>query len=819
MIRAVQGSGHQEGRRRRTTVALFLCLATAALALASLAYFPATAGAELMRSADAVARDCQAERLAGHVNGVAVESWTAPARGFVTAALEGGIREPDWDLAIFERGEAIAASTSFGAAERATVWVDRGDRLAIQACRRLGADPTVPLALDLYETPPPGPSDERFTLEEVAISGPADVRRLERLGLDVTHELSSSSAVVATYSSEQREELSAAGFESQPVVRDLVAADAADRAAEQRAAAVSPRSPLPTGRETYRVYEDYTTEMKQLAESSPDLVREVVIGQTFEGLPIQGIEIAADVNSTTDGRPVYLNMGLHHAREWPSGEYPMEFAHQLVAGYGTDARITDLLNRVRVFVLPVINVDGFLASRSFGTSPLDDDSAATAGMSAADQAAYKRKNCRPTVPGSESVPCPMRTFSGVDLNRNYGYYWGGPGSSSDVTSQGYRGTAPFSEPESEAVHQFTSRLHPMVFITNHTFTDDGKWLRQPGFDDVIATAPEPDETNMRTLGDAMAAATGWTSELGYETLGDITGATEDWNYFAQGTYGYTPEARGPNFHANYADMVVTEYLGDAAHPGLGVGEAFLRAGEAAANPALHSVLEGSAPPGATLGLSKQFDAPTCQPNPSGSECSQPPGLSLHEVLDTSLAVADSGSYEWHVNPSSRPLVFGEVWTMSCQVPGGPRNTVPIAVARGERVSVDWTAGCEQALVEPGHTGSCKGKPATFLGTTGGDTGQTALVGTEGPDVIVGQGGGDEIRSGGGKDLVCAGGGNDEVSAGAASDSVGGGSGRDELRGSGGRDRLRGGAGRDVLGGGGGRDRCRGGPGKDVTKSC
>ena len=49
---------------------------------------------------------------------------------------------------------------------------------------------------------------------------------------------------------------------------------------------------------------------------------------------------------------------------------------------------------------------------------------------------------------------------------------------------------------------------------------------------------------MKALGDAMAAATGWTSELGYATLGDITGATEDWNYFAQGTYGYTPEARG-----------------------------------------------------------------------------------------------------------------------------------------------------------------------------------------------------------------------------------------------------------------------------------
>ena len=46
---------------------------------------------------------------------------------------------------------------------------------------------------------------------------------------------------------------------------------------------------------------------------------------------------------------------------------------------------------------------------------------------------------------------------------------------------------------------------------------------------------------MKDLGDDMEGATGWRSERGYETLGDITGATEDWNYFAQGSYGYTPE--------------------------------------------------------------------------------------------------------------------------------------------------------------------------------------------------------------------------------------------------------------------------------------
>ena len=114
---------------------------------------------------------------------------------------------------------------------------------------------------------------------------------------------------------------------------------------------------------------------------------------------------------------------------------------------------------------------------------------------------------------------------------------------------------------------------------------------------------------MKDLGDDMQGATGWHSERGYESLGDITGATEDWNYFSQGSYGYTPEVRGLNFHANYADSVVEEYVGERQHAGEGAREAYLIAGERAADRDEHSVIEGSAPETATLRLHKEFETP------------------------------------------------------------------------------------------------------------------------------------------------------------------------------------------------------------------
>ena len=38
-----------------------------------------------------------------------------------------------------------------------------------------------------------------------------------------------------------------------------------------------------------------------------------------------GLEITENVTAN-DGKPAFLNMGVHHAREWPSGEHAMEWA-------------------------------------------------------------------------------------------------------------------------------------------------------------------------------------------------------------------------------------------------------------------------------------------------------------------------------------------------------------------------------------------------------------------------------------------------------------------------------------------------------------
>ena len=670
-----------------------LLLAVAAALLAA----PAAHARDLV-VADAVSRTCQDRLLAG-ADGAATERFRAERSGLVTVSLDGG--SGDWDLAIFRpSGVLDTASATSGATEKALAYLRAGQTLVAQACRRSGAGARARIGFDLH---PYTPRAERVParLVSVPLEGGRDLAALEDTGVDVTHAHDDDDAQVVLYGADDERALRDAGFTFRVLQADLRKLDAAEARRGRAYAAQVSRSALPSGRTSYRTYADYGTELKALAAANPGLVRQLVIGQSLEGRPIEGVEIAENVGAT-DGRPTFADLGAHHAREWPSAEMPMEFALDLVKRYRAgDQRVVDLLRRVRVIALPIINPDGFVVSRGANggqTTPADNVSvddpilggtSPTLALALADSGSYKRKNCRPTVADGDA-PCAIRQASGVDLNRNYGAYWGGPGSSDDPTGQNYRGQAPYSEPESEAVHRLSSSRTITTIISHHTYTAEGVWLRQPGF---CPTEPEgcqspyqsdgdaysaqgpwdivPDEQGMKALGDRMGEATGWQSQLGW-VIGAITGATEDWNYFAAGAYGYTPEQRGPNFHPNYANAVVAEYDGTGAGAKGGVREALLRAAEQAGDRTFHSVLTGTAPKGTTLRLVKDLETATLQP-----------GRVVRDHLDFVTRAGDDGRFEWRVNPSTRPLATAkEHYVLRCE------DAVTGLLFQARRVEVD-----------------------------------------------------------------------------------------------------------------------------------
>jgi hypothetical protein len=327
-------------------------------------------------------------------------------------------------------------------------------------------------------------------------------------------------------------------------------------------------------------------------------------------------------------------------------------------------------------IVPVVNVDGFVSTRQDSAvdpndnNPAGQDPNVELGEAVAPPGgilAYRRKNCDGQFP-DPNVPCELQW--GIDNNRNYGNLWGGPGSSQDPTSQSFHGPGPRSEPETQAVWNY-ARTHQVTFLmTLHNVA--ALVLRPPGLHDG---GKAPDEARMKQIGDAMGAATGYTSQYSFE-LYDTAGTTEDDTYSATGGYGYTIEM-GPKdgmFHMPYQQGVIDQWEhGDAPAGSGGLREALLIAGEAAANTADHAVISGSAPAGATLRLTRAFDTKTSKYCPLGVDpvvtvAALPDALAcpggwqdpqtLHDSLDSTTVVPASGAFTWHVNQSTRPFVGG-----------------------------------------------------------------------------------------------------------------------------------------------------------------
>ena len=493
--------------------------------------------------------------------------------------------------------------------------------------------------------------DDEAPTRIVMVDAPtvADRNRVVDLGLDLTEHVTRKGIEVVLHGDGDARRLREAGFDWSVEVADLEAEQRRQRKADRRYAARVEESGLPSGRTSYRTYDDYLDDMADLAAAYPKLTRPLTLAnQTVLGEDITGLEISTGADDVRDGKPVFLLLGAHHAREWPSAEHTMEFGIDLLQSYREgDARARGLLQGMRLVIVPVVNVDGYQISRE--ATPLGNFSRFDYEM--------KRKNCSISeqVEGAWATgPCannPEGRLRGTDLNRNYPGFWGGGGASTNPDSDTYRGDGPGSEPESDAVRRFISERAVTMMISNHTYSN--LVLRPPA---IASTGKSVDEPAYKALGDSFADANGYTSQASYQ-LYDTSGSTEDWSYWITGGFGFTFEIGPDGFHPAYEDAVVGEYLGttEEADGRGGNREAYYLAAEGAMDHALISRVSGKAPKGTKIVLSKTHVSPTSPViQPDGSTGPQ----RFYEDTLVNRYASDGGRFTLDVNPSTRPLVEG-----------------------------------------------------------------------------------------------------------------------------------------------------------------
>lgn len=191
----------------------------------------------------------------------------------------------------------------------------------------------------------------------------------------------------------------------------------------------------------YYLYSEIRQAILGLQSQYPALVK-------VDSLPIRSIEDRAiyvvkisNSPGVNNGKPEVLISGAIHAYEPIGPSVCMSDMTHLCENYVSDPEIQWLVDNRQTYFFPVMNPDGYVFNETYPSR-------------------MWRKNRRHNAGGSY----------GVDLNRNYPYKWGydNNGSSPNPSAWNYRGTAPASEPETQAVMDFVNAHQIRTWHNHHS---------------------------------------------------------------------------------------------------------------------------------------------------------------------------------------------------------------------------------------------------------------------------------------------------------------------------------------------------------------
>lgn len=370
---------------------------------------------------------------------------------------------------------------------------------------------------------------EKYSRIKIKVD-PSELRSLASKGIpaDAGYYDFKEMVYVAELSQREVGKLSGLGFETEVVIDDLsqwyiernTGADNEEIVAQARLATSD--YPVPEDFELgscggfYTIDQCYA-ELDNMAALYPDLitVREPVADiTTFEGRSMYYVKISDHPNDS-EGEPQVLYTGMHHAREAIGMQHQIYYMYYLLENYASNQEIRDLVDNTEMFFIPILNVDGY--AYNIETNPNGG------GM--------WRKNRMDNGDG----------YYGIDINRNYGLAWGydNEGSSPFTWDETYRGTAPFSEAETQMIKEFCETHNFKLALNYHSYSNlllyAWGYIPEISIDDAVFAEYAKNMTvdNHYIYGPACT------------TIYPTNGGSDDWMYGEQDTkekiLAYTPE--------------------------------------------------------------------------------------------------------------------------------------------------------------------------------------------------------------------------------------------------------------------------------------
>ncbi|MFH1161357.1 MAG: M14 family zinc carboxypeptidase [bacterium] len=107
----------------------------------------------------------------------------------------------------------------------------------------------------------------------------------------------------------------------------------------------------------YPTYQQYLDFMNGFAASYPTICKVVFIGNSVQGRQLLAVKISDNVNQS-EAEPEFLYTSSMHGNETTGYPTMLHLIDYLLANYGTDPRITDIVNTTEIFINPLANPDG-----------------------------------------------------------------------------------------------------------------------------------------------------------------------------------------------------------------------------------------------------------------------------------------------------------------------------------------------------------------------------------------------------------------------------------------------------------------------------
>ncbi|MFG6114127.1 M14 family zinc carboxypeptidase [Halobacillus sp. MO56] len=258
-------------------------------------------------------------------------------------------------------------------------------------------------------------------------------------------------------------------------------------------------------------YNQMVKDITKLRNAYPGVIRTDVIGKSVEGRNLYLVKVG------NGDKKITINAS-HHAREWITTNLVMdqidEYSRAFVKGSKIDGYdVRELLNQVTIYYVPMVNPDGVTLNQ-FGPN----------GFSNKYQL-IRMNN------GSINFTAWKANARGVDLNRQYPADWANiKYVASTPGPNNYKGTAPLTEPEVQALYNFTKKHDFDSHVAYHSSGEILYWA----FNSYGGLREE-----YRAIADKVSAKTGYS--LFHPPLNPSGGGYTDWVIDSLKKPGLTPE--------------------------------------------------------------------------------------------------------------------------------------------------------------------------------------------------------------------------------------------------------------------------------------